>query len=103
MIIFSIWEATRSWRFKSFPASATISSRIALVQLIRHADDRGAGRGPGRGRWSSNQIAPPPLKPAPREGPLLVSFVQERLWFLDQLMPGSHAYNVPLALRLKGH
>ncbi|MGH7970102.1 MAG: HAD-IIIC family phosphatase, partial [Limisphaerales bacterium] len=31
-----------------------------------------------------------------------MSFVQERLWFLDQLRPGSDAYNVPAALRFKG-
>ncbi|HTL59970.1 MAG TPA: amino acid adenylation domain-containing protein [Candidatus Limnocylindrales bacterium] len=42
------------------------------------------------------------LKPVPRVGPKPVSFVQERLWFLDQLRPGSDAYNVPAALRLKG-
>jgi amino acid adenylation domain-containing protein/FkbH-like protein len=34
--------------------------------------------------------------------PQPVSFVQERLWFLDQLRPGGCAYNVPAALRLKG-
>ena len=37
-----------------------------------------------------------------RSEPLPVSYVQERLWFLDQLEPGSPAYNVPAALRLKG-
>ncbi|HEX3525657.1 MAG TPA: amino acid adenylation domain-containing protein [Thermoanaerobaculia bacterium] len=46
-----------------------------------------------------------PVRPLPRRAyPLHValSFAQERLWFLDRLMPGSVAYNMPLALRMRG-
>jgi len=31
-----------------------------------------------------------------------LSFTQERMWFMHQLAPDSSAYNVPLALRLRG-
>src|SRR4029077_19944789 len=44
----------------------------------------------------------PPLGRAPRDSSLALSFAQERLWFLDQLAPGSAAYNLPAAVRLRG-
>ncbi|HET7233763.1 MAG TPA: amino acid adenylation domain-containing protein [Longimicrobium sp.] len=44
----------------------------------------------------------PPLVPLPRDGALPLSFSQQRLWFIDQLEPGSAAYNLPYALRLRG-
>src|SRR6267154_22638 len=31
-----------------------------------------------------------------------LSYGQQRLWFIDQLEPGGAAYNVPLAVRLRG-
>ncbi|MET0398462.1 MAG: condensation domain-containing protein, partial [Longimicrobiaceae bacterium] len=44
----------------------------------------------------------PPVVPVPRRGPLPLSFAQQRLWVVDQLEPGSAAYNMPAALRLRG-
>ncbi|HEX2195978.1 MAG TPA: amino acid adenylation domain-containing protein, partial [Actinomycetota bacterium] len=54
-----------------------------------------------------------PLVAAPRGGGLgrtpesdgelpLLSFAQQRMWFIDQIDPASSTYNVPVALRLRG-
>src|SRR5438270_6451044 len=46
--------------------------------------------------------APPPIGRRGEADELPLSFAQQRLWLLDQLQPGSPAYNVPKLLRLRG-
>ncbi|HST62260.1 MAG TPA: condensation domain-containing protein, partial [Longimicrobium sp.] len=50
----------------------------------------------------AGQAQLPPVVPVERDGPLPLSFAQERLWFLDRLAPGTATYNMPAALRLTG-
>jgi amino acid adenylation domain-containing protein len=66
------------------PTVAGLAARIEAA--------RAAGSGP----------AAPPIARVPRDGRLPLSFGQLRLWFLDQLEPGSAAYNLPWAVRLEG-
>ena len=61
-----------------------------LEALAAHVD--------GRDRVA---VAPPMVR-VPRDQPLPLSFAQERLWFLDRLEPGSSAYNIPGAFRVRG-
>ncbi|MET0395249.1 MAG: non-ribosomal peptide synthase/polyketide synthase, partial [Longimicrobiaceae bacterium] len=63
-----------------------------IAALARHIETlRRAGAG-----------AAPPMERVTRDGPLPLSFAQQRLWLVDQLEPGSPAYNMPYALRLRG-
>jgi amino acid adenylation domain-containing protein len=53
-------------------------------------------------RETSSTPAATPIRPLPRDGALPLSFGQQRLWFLDQLEPGSPLYNNPAAVHLRG-
>ncbi|HVR99575.1 MAG TPA: amino acid adenylation domain-containing protein, partial [Thermoanaerobaculia bacterium] len=61
----------------------------AIAGLAARIDARSAPAAPGIAR-------------VPRDGDLPLSFAQQRLWFLDQLDPGTPAYNIPLAVRVTG-
>nr|QEO74753.1 AMP-dependent synthetase and ligase [uncultured bacterium] len=43
-----------------------------------------------------------PLVPVSKNGPLPVSYAQQRLWFLHLINPASAAYNIALAFKLEG-
>lgn len=61
---------------------------IAKLAALLEADTEAAG--------------PPPIQRRPGNGPLPLSFAQEHLWFMEQLVPGNPAYNIVDMIRLRG-
>jgi acyl carrier protein len=53
-------------------------------------------------RRSDRALDAPEILPVSRDQDLPLSFAQQRLWFLDQMDPGKHLYNVPRAIRMTG-
>lgn len=53
-------------------------------------------------KGSGHSLQLEPIKPVPRGGQLPLSFGQERVWFLEQLQPGTSAYTIPAPVRLSG-
>jgi amino acid adenylation domain-containing protein len=50
----------------------------------------------------SSGLDVPEITPALRRSEYPLSFAQERLWYIDQMEPGTAAYNVPRILKLRG-
>jgi hypothetical protein len=75
-------------------------AEVALAALFDHPTVAGLAAvidGSARG------AAAPPIGPAGRDRRLPLSFAQQRLWFLDQLDPGSTEYNMSISARLPGN
>jgi Condensation domain len=79
------------------------AKRELLARLLR---DRAARRQPSGGADAtangSTSADAPVLQPVPRDGDLVLSFGQERIWFLEQLLPGSPVYHLLVWIRLAG-
>ncbi|AFZ12486.1 amino acid adenylation domain protein [Crinalium epipsammum PCC 9333] len=79
-----------------FPTVAGMAQKIEIMrpqQLISESVNA---------KHPQAETSIPPLKRLPRPEVIPVSFTQQRLWFLEQLTPGSAKYNLPLALEFKG-
>ena len=74
---------------------------VALRSLFEQPTVAGLAREIEAGRLEA-ELQAPPLQRVARAERLPLSFAQQRLWFLDQLAPGSSFYNIPAAVRLNG-
>jgi amino acid adenylation domain-containing protein len=77
----------------------TFQAEIPVAGLFTHPTIAALAAGvllanPRRRRRSEKTPAP--------EGPWPLSFAQQRLWFMEQLNPGSPVYNLPQAIRVQG-
>ena len=70
-----------------FFETATVSALAAELQKMLGAGETGDVRS---------------IVPVPRTGNLPLSFAQQRLWFLDRLLPNKAAYNIPRAMAAAG-
>ncbi|MBW8873679.1 MAG: non-ribosomal peptide synthase/polyketide synthase [Acidobacteria bacterium] len=78
------------------PVRAVFEARDLAALAARIAADLALAGG------EPPELALPPLVPQPRPEVVPLSFAQQRLWLLDQLTPGSAAYNIPYAVRAAG-
>ncbi len=67
-----------------FPTLGDMAGRVEIALRGRH------------------KFKAPAITRADRGQRMPLSYAQQRLWFVEQLDPGSASYNIPLAVRLKG-
>ncbi len=75
---------------------------LPLRALFESPILRGLARRVEELRGSVQAAAAPLMARVERQETLAVSFGQQRLWLLDRLEPDGAAYNIPLALHLRG-
>ncbi len=75
---------------------------VGLRELFERPTVKELGQSIERELRQGTGIEAPPIEQRERGGELPLSFAQQRLWFIDQMEPGSDVYNVPVAVRLQG-
>ncbi|HWE42572.1 MAG TPA: amino acid adenylation domain-containing protein, partial [Gemmatimonadaceae bacterium] len=84
--------------------NAALRTNIALRLLFEASVLLGFAREVQDARHVRTALEETPLEPRTVAGqPALLSFAQERLWFLNRLDGGASVYNVALPLRLEGN
>ena len=73
-------------------------SELSLRAVFEHARVRDLARHLD----AASRVAASVIPRVDRSATIPLSFAQERLWVIDQLEPGSIAYNVPITLRIRG-
>ena len=82
----------------TFSALATRVSELSTSKNMMETAVKGLGLSVGGGR----QIPAIGLSPVSRQGRMPLSFSQQRLWFLEQVHPGSSINHISIGVRLQG-
>ena len=78
------------------PDVSSLGRRLSELSADKRAVfEKLAGSQPGKVSRSL------PIRPRTGSGPTPLSFAQQRLWFLDQLMPGTTLFNLTFACRIR--
>ena len=75
---------------------------VSLRRLFETPTVAGVAAAVTAGMGSREAAAGGGIEATKREGVMPASYAQRRIWFLEQLSPGTAAYNIPVALRLEG-
>jgi amino acid adenylation domain-containing protein len=82
--------------------SEAFDLEVPLVHVFDHPTVAGSALAIEALVSTPDHHSAPHVAPAPPGDAAPASFAQERMWFLEQLDPGTAAYNVPFALRFRG-
>ena len=81
---------------------STFGLELPLRYLFESPTVAGLAERVDAARRSPKSVPAPAIGRTPRGEHVPVSFSQERLWFLDQLLPDTSVYNIAQAWRLRG-
>ncbi|KFE69484.1 non-ribosomal peptide synthetase [Hyalangium minutum] len=81
--------------------SAAVNAEVRLSDLLKNPAVASLSRVISE-RQGRRAPSPAGLELAPESARAALSFAQERLWFLEQLYPGTAVHHLSMALRLKG-
>ena len=72
---------------------------VGLREMFERPTVRGLSEAIEKQRAAGRGREVPAMKRREREAEAELSYAQQRMWFLDQLRPGSSVYNMPVAVR----
>ncbi len=84
------------------PIFSALASRVSELSTGKNTTET-AVEGLGSSGGGGLQTALVPLSPESRQGRMPLSFAQQRLWFLEQVHPGSSINHISMGVRIQGH